>query len=77
MADTVIAGVHRDWVGEAMQKTKDDRAGPKPNTTGAATKILAANRRPLRPAAEEQPVTTPHERCATTRRRSPLLCGRN
>jgi multimeric flavodoxin WrbA len=31
------------WVGEAMGKLDYDKAGPKPDTTGATTKTLAAN----------------------------------
>jgi multimeric flavodoxin WrbA len=31
------------WVGEAMEKTDYKDAGPKPDTTGTATKALAAN----------------------------------
>jgi multimeric flavodoxin WrbA len=31
------------WVGEAMQKTDYNEVGPRPDTTGAATKTLAAH----------------------------------
>jgi multimeric flavodoxin WrbA len=40
---TIPAAGGTYWVGEAMQKTNYDQAGPKPDTTGAATKTLAAN----------------------------------
>jgi multimeric flavodoxin WrbA len=40
---TVAAGSSTYWVGEAMGKVDYDKAGPKPDTTGAATKTLAAN----------------------------------
>ncbi|GAA0623961.1 NAD(P)H-dependent oxidoreductase [Sporichthya brevicatena] len=40
---TVPAAGGTYWVGEAMQKTDYVDAGPKPETTGAATKTLAAN----------------------------------
>lgn len=40
---TVPAGGSTYWVGEAMQKTDYKDAGPQPETTGAATKTLAAN----------------------------------
>jgi multimeric flavodoxin WrbA len=40
---TIPAAAATYWVGEAMQKTDYDQAGPKPDTTGAATKTLAAN----------------------------------
>ncbi len=40
---TIAAAASTYWVGEAMQKTNYDQAGPKPDTTGAATKTLAAN----------------------------------
>lgn len=40
---TIPAAGGTYWVGEAMQKTDYDQAGPKPDTTGAATKTLAAN----------------------------------
>ena len=40
---TIPAAGGTYWVGEAMQKTDYDQAGPKADTTGAATKTLAAN----------------------------------
>ncbi|GAA3246215.1 flavodoxin family protein [Dactylosporangium siamense] len=40
---TIPAAGGTYWVGEAMQKVDYDQAGPKPDTTGAATKTLAAN----------------------------------
>ena len=40
---TVPAAGSTYWVGEAMQKTDYDAAGPKPETTGAATKTAAAH----------------------------------
>jgi multimeric flavodoxin WrbA len=40
---TVPASGGTYWVGEAMQKTDYVDAGPKPDTTGQATKTLAAN----------------------------------
>jgi len=40
---TIAASAGTYWVGEAMQKTDYKDAGPKPDTTGAATKTLAAN----------------------------------
>ncbi|SES00448.1 Multimeric flavodoxin WrbA [Lentzea xinjiangensis] len=40
---TIPAAGGTYWVGEAMQTLDYDRAGPKPDTTGAATKTLAAN----------------------------------
>jgi multimeric flavodoxin WrbA len=40
---TVPAGGSTYWVGEAMQKTDYKDAGPKPDTTGAATRTLAAS----------------------------------
>jgi multimeric flavodoxin WrbA len=40
---TVPAAGGTYWVGEAMQKTDYADAGPKPETTGAATRTLAAN----------------------------------
>ncbi|WP_433089425.1 flavodoxin family protein [Dactylosporangium sp. CA-052675] len=40
---TVPAAGGTYWVGEAMRKTDYSDAGPKPDTTGAATKTLAAN----------------------------------
>ncbi len=40
---TLAASSGTYWVGEAMQKTDYADAGPKPDTTGAATKTLAAN----------------------------------
>ena len=40
---TIAAGGSTYWVGEAMQKTNYDQAGPKPETTGAATKTAATN----------------------------------
>lgn len=40
---TLPAGGSTYWVGEAMQKKDYKDAGPQPDTTGAATKTLAAN----------------------------------
>lgn len=40
---TMAAAGSTYWVGEAMQKVDYADAGPKPDTTGAATKTLAAN----------------------------------
>ena len=40
---TIAAAGSTYWVGEAMNKLDYDKAGPKPDTTGAATKALAAN----------------------------------
>ncbi|WP_238011228.1 hypothetical protein KZZ52_57240 [Dactylosporangium sp. AC04546] len=40
---TIPAAGGTYWVGEAMQKVDYSDAGPKPDTTGAATKTLAAN----------------------------------
>ncbi len=40
---TVPAAAATYWVGEAMQGTDYDQAGPKPETTGATTKTLAVN----------------------------------
>jgi multimeric flavodoxin WrbA len=40
---TVAASAGTYWVGEAMQKTDYVDAGPKPDTTGAATRTLATN----------------------------------
>jgi multimeric flavodoxin WrbA len=40
---TIPAAAGTYWVGEAMHKTDYKDAGPKPDTTGAATKTLAAN----------------------------------
>jgi hypothetical protein len=40
---TIPAGASTYWVGEAMGKVDYKDAGPKPDTTGAATKTLAAN----------------------------------
>ena len=40
---TIPANGSTYWVGEAMQSVDYDEAGPKPDTTGAATKSLAAN----------------------------------
>jgi multimeric flavodoxin WrbA len=40
---TVPASGGTYWVGEAMEKTDYVDAGPKPDTTGTATKTLAAN----------------------------------
>jgi len=40
---TIAAAGSTYWVGEAMNKLDYDQAGPKPDTTGAATKTLAAN----------------------------------
>lgn len=40
---TIAAAGSTYWVGEAMNRLDYDKAGPKPDTTGAATKALAAN----------------------------------
>jgi multimeric flavodoxin WrbA len=40
---TIAAAGSTYWVGEAMGKVDYNDAGPKPDTTGAATKALAAN----------------------------------
>ena len=40
---TIAAAASTYWVGEAMQKVDYVDAGPKPDTTGAATVTLAAN----------------------------------
>ena len=40
---TLPAAASTYWVGEAMHKIDYDQAGPKPETTGAATRSLAAN----------------------------------
>lgn len=40
---TIAAAGSTYWVGEAMNKLDYDKAGPKPDTTGTATKALAAN----------------------------------
>ncbi len=40
---TIAAAASTYWVGEAMGKVDYNNAGPKPDTTGAATKALATN----------------------------------
>ncbi len=40
---TIAAVASTYWVGEAMGKVDYNNAGPKPDTTGAATKALATN----------------------------------
>lgn len=40
---TIAAAASTYWVGEAMGKVDYNEAGPKPDTTGAATKTLATN----------------------------------
>jgi len=40
---TISAAASTYWVGEAMHRVDYADAGPKPDTTGAATKTLAAN----------------------------------
>ncbi|SCG36921.1 flavodoxin family protein [Micromonospora coxensis] len=40
---SIAANASTYWVGEAMGKTDYADAGPKPDTTGSATKTLAAN----------------------------------
>jgi len=40
---TIAAAASTYWVGEAMRKVDYNEAGPKPDTTGAATKALATN----------------------------------
>jgi multimeric flavodoxin WrbA len=52
---TVPAGGSTYWVGEAMGKTDYKDAGPKPETTGAATKTLAANAAHLARLLQERP----------------------
>jgi multimeric flavodoxin WrbA len=52
---TVPAGGSTYWVGEAMQKTDYKDAGPQPDTTGAATKTLAANAAHLARLLRERP----------------------
>ncbi len=52
---TVPAAGGTYWVGEAMQKTDYVDAGPKPETTGAATKTLAANAAHLARLLRESP----------------------
>jgi multimeric flavodoxin WrbA len=52
---TIAAAAGTYWVGEAMQKTDYKDAGPKPDTTGAATKALAANTADLARLLAEQP----------------------
>jgi multimeric flavodoxin WrbA len=52
---TVAASGGTYWVGEAMQKTDYIDAGPKPDTTGAATKSLAANTAHLARLLREHP----------------------
>jgi multimeric flavodoxin WrbA len=43
------------WVGEAMGKLDYDKAGPKPDTTGGATRTLAANTAHLARLLRDEP----------------------
>ena len=52
---TVPAGGSTYWVGEAMQKTDYNEVGPRPDTTGAATKTLAAHAAHLARLLRERP----------------------
>lgn len=52
---TVPASAGTYWVGEALSKTDYKDAGPKPDTTGAATKTLAANTAHLARLLKDQP----------------------
>lgn len=52
---TVPASGGTYWVGEAMQALDYDQAGPKPDTTGAATKTLAANAAHLAKLLKQHP----------------------
>ena len=52
---TVAAASSTYWVGEAMQKVDYNDAGPKPDTTGKATKALAANAAHLARLLQDQP----------------------
>jgi hypothetical protein len=52
---TVAAAASTYWVGEAMNTLDYDQAGPKPDTTGKATKTLAANAAHLARLLNENP----------------------
>jgi hypothetical protein len=52
---TVGAAASTYWVGEAMQTVDYNEAGPKPDTTGKATKALAANAAHLARLLQDQP----------------------
>jgi multimeric flavodoxin WrbA len=52
---TIGAAASTYWVGEAMGKVDYKDAGPKPDTTGAATKALAANAAHLARLLDDQP----------------------
>lgn len=52
---TVPASGGTYWVGEAMQALDYDQAGPRPETTGAATKTLAAHAAHLAKLLKERP----------------------
>jgi multimeric flavodoxin WrbA len=52
---TIPAAGSTYWVGEAMQKLDYDKAGPKPDTTGATTATLAANAAHLARLLSDQP----------------------
>jgi multimeric flavodoxin WrbA len=52
---TVAASAATYWVGEAMGKVDYSDAGPRPDTTGAATKALAANTAHLAQLLAERP----------------------
>lgn len=52
---TIAAAASTYWVGEAMGKVDYRDAGPKPDTTGSATKALAANAAHLAHLLAEQP----------------------
>ncbi|WP_328471216.1 NAD(P)H-dependent oxidoreductase [Actinoplanes sp. NBC_00393] len=52
---TIPAAGGTYWVGEAMQTVNYDQAGPKPDTTGKATKTLAVNAAHLAKLLAAQP----------------------
>jgi multimeric flavodoxin WrbA len=52
---TIAAAASTYWVGEAMGTVDYDKAGPKPDTTGKATKTLAANTAHLARLLNDQP----------------------
>jgi len=52
---TIAAAASTYWVGEAMGKVDYRDAGPKPDTTGSATKALAANAAHLAHLLAKQP----------------------
>jgi multimeric flavodoxin WrbA len=55
---TIPAAAGTYWVGEAMGKVDYVDAGPKPDTTGAATKTLAANAAHLARLLAENPYSS-------------------